>query len=101
MVPRRREFSVYCWASLGGASVVRARRERVMSVECVIGSEADLGRGCEAVDSRKREEGGSEEMMERCWVVAVRSTILNYRSSNLYIRLPCNAEESVRVEEWL
>ena len=65
VVPQRREFSAYCWASLGGVSVVRARRERVMRVEWAMGSEVDLGRGCEEVDSREREDGGSEEIIVR------------------------------------
>ena len=46
--------------------MVRARRESVMRVEWAIGSDTDLGRECEAVDSREREEGGSEAMTERC-----------------------------------
>lgn len=101
VVPWSRALSVYCWASLGEASVVRARRERVMRVEWVIGSEADLGRGCEEVDSREREDRGSEEMMERCWGVAVRSTMLDYRGTNPLNRLSCGAKGSVRVEDWL
>ena len=46
--------------------MVRARRERVMSVEWAIGSEADLGRGRDEFDSRESEERGSEAMTERC-----------------------------------
>ena len=78
--------------------MVRARRERVMRVEWPIGSEVDLGRGCDEVDSREREEGGSEEMMARCWGVVVRSTMLNYGSSNLYMR---DLYKTIRIEEWL